>query len=165
MSLRQKRLEMLRKIIFSSKVGNQEELLSMLADNGIVVTQATLSRDLKELQVSKTPDAAGEYRYRLPEDMPSVLETPGVFYRAHEASHIISGIRSIEFSGQAGVLKTRPGYANMVASVIDNALSHKIMGTIAGDDTILIVLRAETEADEILAEIERIIPGISARRI
>ncbi len=151
MSLRQKRLEMLRKIIFSSKVGNQEELLSMLADNGIVVTQATLSRDLKELQVAKTPDAAGEYRYRLPEDMPSVLETPGVSYRAHEASHIISGIRSIEFSGQAGVLKTRPGYANM--------------GTIAGDDTILIVLRAETEADEILAEIERIIPGISARRI
>ena len=134
MSLRQKRLEILRKIIFSSKVGNQEELLSMLADNGIVVTQAT-------------------------------LETPGVSYRAHEASHIISGIRSIEFSGQAGVLKTRPGYANMVASVIDNALSHKIMGTIAGDDTILIVLRAETEADEILAEIERIIPGISARRI
>ena len=60
MSLRQKRLEMLRKIIFSSKVGNQEELLSMLADNGIVVTQATLSRDLKELQVAKTPDAAGE---------------------------------------------------------------------------------------------------------
>ena len=59
MSLRQKRLEMLRKIIFSSKVGNQEELLSMLADNGIVVTQATLSRDLKELQVAKTPDAAG----------------------------------------------------------------------------------------------------------
>lgn len=165
MSLRQKRLEMLRKIIFSSKVGNQEELLSMLADNGIVVTQATLSRDLKELQVAKTPDAAGEYRYRLPEDMPSVLETPGVSYRAHEASHIISGIRSIEFSGQAGVLKTRPGYANMVASVIDNALSHKIMGTIAGDDTILIVLRAETEADEILAEIERIIPGISSRRI
>lgn len=165
MSLRQKRLEMLRKIVFSSKVGNQEELLSMLADNGIVVTQATLSRDLKELQVAKTPDAAGEYRYRLPEDMPSVLETPGVSYRAHESSHIISGIRSIEFSGQAGVLKTRPGYANMVASVIDNALSHKIMGTIAGDDTILIVLRAETEADEILAEIERIIPGISARRI
>ena len=162
MSLRQKRLEMLRKIIFSSKVGNQEELLSMLADNGIVVTQATLSRDLKELQVAKTPDAAGD---RLPEDMPSVLETPGVSYRAHEATHIISGIRSIEFSGQAGVLKTRPGYANMVASVIDNALSHKIMGTIAGDDTILIVLRAETEADEILAEIERIIPGISARRI
>ena len=62
-------------------------------------------------------------------------------------------------------MKTRPGYANMVASVIDNALSHKIMGTIAGDDTILIVLRAETEADEILAEIERIIPGVSARRI
>lgn len=59
MSLRQKRLEMLRKIIFSSKVGNQEELLSMLADNGIVVTQATLSRDLKELQVAKPPRCSG----------------------------------------------------------------------------------------------------------
>ena len=165
MNLKQKRLDTLRKLIASNAAGNQEDILMMLAAKGFVVTQATLSRDLKELQVAKTPDASGEYRYVLPETMHSMLEEARHSYSAQESSHIISGVRSIEFSGQAGVIKTRPGYANMVASVIDSVLAHKVMGTIAGDDTILLILRAETDADAILAEIEPVIPGMTARRI
>ncbi len=165
MNLKQKRLDTLRKLIASNSAGNQEDILMMLAEKGFVVTQATLSRDLKELQVVKTPDASGEYRYVLPEAMRSVLEEARHSYSAQESSHIISGVRSIEFSEQAGVIKTRPGYANMVASVIDGVLLHKVMGTIAGDDTILLILRAETDADAILAEIETVIPGMTARRI
>ena len=80
-------------------------------------------------------------------------------------SDTVSGVKSIEFSGQMCVLKTNPGYANMIGSLVDNALSHKLMGTIAGDDTLLLIMRVRTDVNDILADLETILPGISARRI
>lgn len=165
MGIRKKRLETLRNLIASNKAGTQEDILGMLAAEGYVVTQATLSRDLKDLQVSKSPDISGNYRYRLPGYALHSLEEPSASYSSVESSHVTSGIISVEFSGQAGVMKTKPGYANMVASIIDSALAHKIMGTIAGDDTILMILRAQTDFETLMADIEAVIPGVSARRI
>lgn len=163
MTPKQKRIDMLRRLIVSSNAGNQEDILSMLEAEGYPVTQATLSRDLKELKVAKMPDGLGGYRYVLPEMAPAAGNTPNANVAGRE--HIISGIISVEFSGQMCVIKTRPGYANMIAAILDAPLNAKIMGSIAGDDTIFMVLRAGTDADAISADMETVIPGISVRRI
>ncbi len=163
MNLKQKRLDILGRIIASSKAGNQEDILSMLEAEGFVVTQATLSRDLKELKVAKMPDGQGGYRYVLPEGTSSQKKNVPVIPVSE--NHIGSGVVSIEFSGQMCVLKTRPGYANMIAAIIDGPLNSGIMGSIAGDDTILLILREKTDAEMIMSEMERVIPGISVRRI
>lgn len=163
MNPKQKRLDILRRIIASSKAGNQENILSMLEAEGFVVTQATLSRDLKELKVAKMPDGQGGYRYVLPEKAEPRKKTEPALSVAD--NHAGAGVVSIEFSGQMCVLKTRPGYANMIAAIIDGPLNSRIMGSIAGDDTILLILRKKTDTEMILSEMEKVIPGISVRRI
>ena len=160
MTPKQERLDKLRNLITSNKISNQEGLLAMLAEEGVCVTQATLSRDLKELKVAKTPDGAGGYNYRLPYSQHTFNAS-----NAGGTAHFSSGVRSIEFSGQMCVLKTIPGYANMVASILDAALGRGIMGSIAGDDTLLIIVREGTDYKALLSEMEAVIPGISSRRI
>ncbi|MED9899914.1 MAG: hypothetical protein UFM30_03830 [Bacteroidales bacterium] len=159
MNEKKKRLDILKQLIASNTASNQEDILSMLAEKGSVVTQATLSRDLKELKVAKTPDGKGGYHYKLPEintpDMPEQLDM----------RHASVGVFSIEFSGQFGVIKTRPGYANMIATIVESALKHKIMGTIAGDDTLLLLLREQADVESIMYILESALPGIKERRI
>ncbi len=165
MNPKQKRLEILRKLIASSNAGSQEDILALLAENGFVVTQATLSRDLKALKVAKIPDGKGGYGYKLPEQIAkdsAIASLSSV--SSNEKTNILSGIESIEFSGQLGVIRTLPGYANMIAVVIDSALAGTIMGTIAGDDTVFMALRAECEIDSIMSALESAIQGISSRR-
>lgn len=164
MSIRSKRLSLIRELVSSNKVSNQEDLLAMLARCGCVITQATLSRDLKELKVAKSPDVSGGYHYSLLSGDGAAAAGAFIDHR-DVASTIIAGIVSIEFSGQLCVVKTRPGYANMVASIIDSTLSGRIMGTIAGDDTVLLVLREGTDADSILDRIDKVIPNIRSRRV
>ncbi len=166
MNPKQKRLEALKKLIASNNAGNQDDILSMLSASGFVVTQATLSRDLKELKVAKVPNGKGGYGYRLSEQIVkegvrSASQKPVL----SEMSNMLSGIESVEFSGQIGVFHTLPGYANMIASVIDSSLGREVMGTIAGDDTIFLALRATGDIDSIMSRLETVIPGISARRI
>lgn len=163
MQPKQDRLKKIREIIASNKVNNQDAILDKLSDEGYSITQATLSRDLKILKVSKTPDGVGGYYYVLPEMrlMNDLITSHHVSY----GSDTVSGVKSIEFSGQMCVMKTNPGYANMIGSLVDNSLSHKLMGTIAGDDTLLLVMRVRTDVNDILAELESILPGISTRRI
>lgn len=164
MNPKQKRLDILRKLIVSTNAASQEDILPRLAAEGFAVTQATLSRDLKELKVAKMPDGSGGYRYVLPEMAPAAVN----LHHGASASgrdHVLEGIISLEFSGQMCVLKTRPGYANMIAAILDAPLNAKIMGSIAGDDTILLVLRENTDHEAISADMETVIPGISARRI
>jgi len=122
------------KILQEKWISSQEELLSELSVNKIVITQATLSRDLRELQVSRIMNAGKGTRYVLPEDS-------GGEYIYPKVSDHLDGIRSVEFSGQFAVIKTLPGFANSVAYVIDRLQIKDIMGTIAGDDTILLIIR------------------------
>jgi len=164
MNTRQKRLDILKKLMTSGRAGSQEDILRMLAGKGFSVTQATLSRDLKTLKVAKIPDGHGSYRYVLPGTLDGGHSDPVPVSRTASA-HLVASVRSIEFSGQMGVLKTKPGYANMVASILDSGLGGKIMGTVAGDDTVLLILRADTDTMKLLSEMEQAIPGISVRRI
>ena len=139
------RLQIITELLRSTFVGSQEELLTLLAERKLNVTHATLSRDLKLLKVAKTPLANGTYKYVLP-PITKTISPQGTFN--HLTSH--GAVLSIEFSGHLAVMKTKPGYASAIAWDIDNKGSVEILGTIAGDDTILIIPREGVTREQIL---------------
>ena len=155
MKTKNSRLETLRMIISSRQLGSQEELLNALQEEGFKLTQATLSRDLKQLKVAKASTLRGNYVYVLPNDtMYKRVSTPGNIRSMMNES----GLLSIKFSGNMGVIKTRPGYASAIAWNIDSGELPQILGTIAGDDTIFIVIKEGCDQEEVakaLAEIVR----------
>ena len=112
------RLEALRLIISSQQLGSQEELLNALKKEGFKLTQATLSRDLKQLKVAKAATMSGSYVYVLPNDsMYKRISTPTSVREMMAAA----GFLSINFTGNLGVIKTRPGYASALGWNIDNS--------------------------------------------
>jgi transcriptional regulator of arginine metabolism len=145
MKNKRNRLQIITELLRSTVVGSQEELLNLLAERKLNVTQATLSRDLKLLKVAKTPLTNGTYKYVLP-PITKTISPQGTFN--HLTSH--GAVLSIEFSGNLAVMKTKPGYASAIAWDIDNKGSIEILGTIAGDDTILIIPREGVTREQIL---------------
>ena len=132
MKVKNNRLEALRLIISSQQLGSQDELLSALQKEGFKLTQATLSRDLKQLKVAKAASMSGNYVYVLPnETMYKRVSSPNTIREMMK----VPGFVSINFSGNIGIIKTRPGYASSIAWNIDNSDIPEILGTIAGDDT------------------------------
>ncbi len=151
------RLELLKMLISSRQMGSQDEVLQALSQEGIKITQATLSRDMKQLKVAKAATVNGTYIYVLPNET--------MYKRVHGsqlASEMlrIPGFQSINFSGNIGVIKTRPGYASSIAYNIDNSDIPEILGTIAGDDTIFIVVRQGSSPQEVVDSLETVIPDI-----
>jgi transcriptional regulator of arginine metabolism len=135
MKIKSQRLVAIKNIIAAQKVGSQDELLSHLGKEGFVTTQATLSRDLKFLKVAKIPDPEVGYIYTL-RDLGIKVADDSAY-----DEFPMGGVESIEFSENLAVIKTKPGFANGVASVIDSHGLYEILGTIAGDDTILLIAR------------------------
>ena len=152
-----KRLDSIKMIISSKEIGRQEELLQELAKEGYELTQATLSRDLKQMKVAKAATTNGSYVYVLPNDT-MYKRTIDMSSSGEMLMH--SGFKSIDFSGNMAVIKTRPGYASSLAYDIDNRESQDIIGTIAGDDTILLVFRDGYSRNEIKQSLSHIIPNI-----
>jgi len=136
MKNRFKRQAEIRKVIQKGNVQSQDELLIELKAIGYDLTQATLSRDLKEMQVAKVPHPAKGYVYVIPEEE-KTRDTPEM----KRVNYLADGFRDLRFSGNLAVLRTQPGYASSFAAVIDKANSWEILGTIAGDDTILIIMK------------------------
>ena len=146
MSIKTNRLTAIRGIIKKNDVESQSELLKILESKGFEVTQATLSRDIKQLKISKSPNVDGNYIYTLPiENNYTNIANQGK--TEMQSSHELA---TIEFSGQLAVLKTRPGYASAIAFDIDIKAQHEIIGTVAGDDTILIIPREGVTRKEII---------------
>ncbi len=131
------RLDVIKQIISKQEIGSQEDLLKELTKEGFELTQATLSRDLKQLKVAKAPTMNGHYVYVLPNNM---MYKRNVGLTAEDIL-VNNGFKSLQFSGNLAVIKTRPGYASSIAYDIDSRESKYIIGTIAGDDTIILVLR------------------------
>lgn len=158
MKIKTRRLETLKMIISSQELSSQNEVLKALAKEGYTLTQATLSRDMKQLKVAKAASMNGKYIYVLPnETMYRRVTRPR---RAGEML-LTSGFVSINFSGNMGVIKTRPGYASSLAYNIDNSDIPDVIGTIAGDDTIFIVAKEGVSHDEVIAELGDVIPDIT----
>lgn len=151
------RLEILKMLISSRQMGSQDEMLQALSQEGIKITQATLSRDMKRLKVAKAATMHGKYIYVLPNE--TMYKRVHGSQRASEMLRI-PGFQSINFSGNIGVIKTRPGYASSIAYNIDNSDVPDILGTIAGDDTIFIVIRQGSTPQEVISSLESVIPDI-----
>lgn len=149
-----KRLLAIEKYISEENISTQEELLKKLKGKGISCTQATLSRNLRQLGVSRIPNGTNGYRYALSD---KVLQAPikGV------KQNIVSVITSLVDAKGLLVMKTIPGNAGSVAFFIDNSGRYEIAGTIAGDDTILIIPRDEITPHQVHGCLEIIFPGLN----
>lgn len=146
MSTRKERLDAICRIIQTKAIGNQEELLKELMNSGFSLTQATLSRDMKQLKIAKVHNGEGDYVYRLPQD-----EAAKAFGQADRQ------LPYVEFSGNLAVIRTRPGYAMGIATDIDNHSREEILATIAGDDTILVVPREGISREEVMEALSHFI--------
>ncbi len=150
----QRQLE-IRKIISKGNVHSQEELLSALKRKGFELTQATLSRDLKNLQVAKVSHPLKGYVYDIPGNGHNEKQK-----QLLKDNYLADGFVGLNFSGNLAVMKTLPGYASSIAAVIDNARQWEILGTIAGDDTILIIQREGTTKDNLMNALVSIMPKL-----
>ncbi|WP_353331476.1 arginine repressor [Bacteroides sedimenti] len=153
-----KRLDSIKMIISSMEIGSQEELLQELAKEGYELTQATLSRDLKQMKVAKAATTNGNYVYVLPND---TMYKRTIDVQSVSEMLMQNGFKSIDFSGNMAVIKTRPGYASSLAYDIDNREFSDVIGTIAGDDTILLVFRDGYSRNDIKQSLSLIIPNIN----
>jgi transcriptional regulator of arginine metabolism len=148
-----KRLLAIERIISGEKIFSQEALLKKLKGRGIICTQATLSRNLRQLGISRIPDGTGSYRYTLP-------GRKGVSPESGVRLNIVPVIRELVEAKGLMVIRTIPGNANATAYYIDNAGRYEIAGTIAGDDTILVIPRDGITLNQVHSCLELIMPGL-----
>lgn len=132
------RINAIRDIIQSRSIGSQEELLQELRKQDYDVTQATLSRDLKQMQIAKIATREGAYMYVMPDVAASARNNVAPHFIP---AHTVAGVVSIECSQILIVIRTKPGYASSIAYDIDMSALPEVMGTVAGDDTILVIPR------------------------
>ncbi len=143
-----------RSILARHVVASQEDLVGHLAADGIEVTQATISRDLQTLGAIKARDADGHLRYMLADGF-----RPGGEAEELLARSLAEFALSISSSGNLVVVKTPPGAAHVVASGVDGAALTGVMGTVAGDDTLMIVTDEAIGGRAVAKELERIGAG------
>lgn len=139
---RERRRTRLRELVAQHAVSSQAELVELLARDGLAATQATVSRDLDDLGITKARGADGRVSYALPE-MPALAQSLRQF------------VLTIEASGNLAVVRTPPGTAAAVAIAIDGAHVPGVLATLQGDDTVLVVAREPATgrdvADRLLA--------------
>lgn len=148
-----KRLLAMEKIIAEENISTQDELLRRLKGKGISCTQATLSRNLRQLGVGRIPNGNGGYKFTLSENIRSSVNSPVNL-------NIVPVIKDIVEANGLMVIKTIPGNASNTAFFIDGAGRYEIAGTIAGDDTILLIPRDGITLRQVHACLEIILPGI-----
>ena len=157
MKVKTSRIETLKMLISSKELCSQEEVLQELKKEGYTLTQATLSRDMKQLKVAKAASMNGKYVYVLPNET--------MYRRVHKplsAGEMTrnSGFLSVQYAGNMGVIKTRPGYASSIAYNIDNSDIPAILGTIACDDTIFVVIKEYANLEELTLDITKAVDSI-----
>jgi transcriptional regulator of arginine metabolism len=135
-------LELIRTHIIET----QEELAEALGRHGITVTQATVSRDIKELQLNKVPTGDGRYRYALPE------ETPAVSWDKRRRIFQES-VLGVDYSESLVVIRSLPGTAQGVAAAIDHLGWPEMIGSVAGDDTVIVVVKPKEATPEVAERI------------
>lgn len=143
---RSERLKAIREIIAESKISSQESLVTELEKSGFNVTQATVSRDMQFLNLVKVRDAQQNEYYSLSSKYRGDPQFGLQKVKAKFAGNVVS----VERANNIVVIKTNPGEAQGVAAAIDGANFAEILGTVAGDDTIICVIESEESAGKIL---------------
>lgn len=154
---RAKRLIMIEKLVREHAVTSQEDLLLLMEGSGMKCTQATLSRDLRQMGISRGFDGRGGYRYMLPgreDDAPELLPGPDT-----------EAIAAMTWARGMLLINTPPGFASAVAIRIDRARRYEIAGTVAGDDTILLIPRDNVSNEAIEECLSTIFPSITKTKI
>ena len=152
MNQKTKRMSLIRKIIRSEFISSQEELIARLEENGVSVTQSTLSRDLKFMHVAKVPHKEKGYVYMLPNATHST--------EIVVSQNITDNITDIAFSGNMCVITTKPGYASAITVPIDSRGIPEILVTIAGDNVILLILREGFDYDTLMEQLCALFPSL-----
>lgn len=135
----------IKEIVEKQKIETQDELADALRRIGIEVTQATVSRDIKDLMLIKVPAGDGVYRYALPS------ENNALFSQARLERNFQDSVLAVDYSLNLIVLRTMPGTAQAVAYLIDSAKWPEILGTVAGDDTICVIVKPPEAAPAVTA--------------
>ena len=135
--MKRQRQAKILEIIEQNSVQTQEGLLDLLTAAGYSVTQATISRDIRELNLVKATGPNGEYRY-----MAGKVDTPTPKFQ----NALTDSITKVDAAGNLIVIKTFSGLAQAVATCIDSLNANEIIGCVAGDDTILVVVNTEAAA-------------------
>ena len=135
-------------IINRQPIETQDELLEALSREGCKVTQATISRDIKDLRLVKTLGSDGRYRYTASQDNT-------VDIRSSFSHLLITSVLSIDRAQNIVVVKTLGGMANALCAALDSMGNHAIVGTLAGDDTIFIACRENDDASQLMAYLKQ----------
>lgn len=155
MSSKKQRQQMVARIIASEEVSSQPQLQRLLAEQGLDATQATLSRDLEELGAVKVRVAGGDSRYAIPDYEPARIAPSDQLRRV-----VAEWVAEVTSSGPLVVVRTPPGCAHVVASALDRSGMDGLIGTVAGDDTVLCVA-SESLGGPALARQLRSLAGLS----
>lgn len=149
MEMKEKRQRAIREILSTRSVSTQQELMDALQKKSISATQATLSRDIRELGIVKQQDESGKTRYCLPrqEDV-SRLSLPLI---------VTEAVRSVDCAANIVVVKCRSGMADAACAALDEMALDWVVGTIAGDDTIFILLRTQKQAAGFAAQLRQLL--------
>ena len=137
-------------IIESRDIETQEELAEALRENGISVTQATVSRDIKELRLLKVLTGRGTYKYALADKAQHAMSDRFV-------QIFVATVVSIEYAQNIIVIKTIPASANVAAEAVDGMHLKEVLGTMAGDNTVLVIVHNEEEALTVSEHFRKII--------
>ena len=158
MITKNRRLATIQELVNTHSPSSQGKLLKLLHDKGFAITQTTLSRDIKQLKISKMPDDKGKYIYTNPNK--GMGASTRLLSRNKTVFNLNRGFISFNFSYQLGIIKTRSGYANGIALDIENHASSIILGTVADSNTVLIIPREGVSKQEIYNTLVTIIPGM-----
>lgn len=151
--MRSQRQQMIMKLVSEKHIDTQESLQAELAKHGFSVTQATVSRDIKELSLIKTVSADGNYRYSIPSLKKSRMQDGG----SAVLGFISDSVLSVDYAGNTVVVKCHSGMAQAVCAKLDSTGLDNVVGTLAGDDTIFILMRTESDAQRLLKELNSIL--------
>lgn len=146
--MKQGRHEKILEFIAAHEISTQEELLRLLCENGYSVTQATVSRDIKQLRLLKTLSGSGKYIYAAPKSETGELSSKFNILLEESVVKIDAVFNQI-------IIKCYSGLANAVCAAMDTMHFHGLVGTLAGDDTILIIMRTEEDANDLCALLEK----------
>ncbi len=149
-SLKEIRQEVILELIENEQIATQNDLSQRLIDSGFNVTQATISRDIRELRLVKVAGNNGEYHY-------AVGKTKETYQASHKFYSIyLASVINVDFANNLVVVQCYTGMAQAVCACIDSLEWQGVVGTVAGDDTILIITRDEQVAAEMVKTLKEI---------
>lgn len=151
--MKKKRQSKILEIISKTEIDTQEALLEKLTSVGFKATQATVSRDIKELKLIKTLSESGDYKYALP---PSLRERNPI---ASLTTLFIESVDTIDYAINTVVIKCNVGMAQAVCAKLDTVGFENIVGTLAGDDTIFVLMRTENDASSMVENFRNLMQG------